>query len=132
MRFLAVSAYKTRAGADNLPRLPGTTDVDDARILAAIEDACGEIRAMLPEDLLDNEGNELDVPVRLQGVLPGIAFDLARYQLTDGATGSGDAVSQRYNAARKLLRTLKKDPERQELDAEILEGPGTWIPGEAT
>ena len=51
--------------------------------------------------------------------------------MTDGATGAETAVSERYHAARKLLRELNSEPERPAVVAEIIEGAGAWIPGAA-
>ena len=81
---------------------------DDERVQAALDYAHGEIVSSLPDDLLDDDGERVStVPPRLADVLPGIAFDLARYTVVDGATGAEDAVTHRYHSARKKLRELK-------------------------
>ena len=105
-------------------------DPEDAeRVVAALDYASGEIRATLPEDLYDAEGEVLEtVPNRLVDVLPGIAFDLARYTLTDGATGPEDAVTLRHRSARKLLASLKNVPDRPTVEAELLDGTSQWHP----
>lgn len=129
-RYLDAAGYELRAGG-RVPVVQETGAADTARIEAALDDASGEIRACLAKDLLDSAGKPAAVPARLADVLPGIAFALAQYALTDGATGAETAVSQRYHAARKLLRELSSEPQRPAVAAQIIEGPGTWIPGEA-
>ena len=130
MRYLDAAGYQRRAG-EGVPLIRETGAVDTARIEAALDDASGEIRACLARDLLDSAGAPVAPPPRLAGALPGITFALAQYALTDGATGSETAVSQRFHAARKTLRELSTEPDRPSVEAEIVEGPGTWIPGEA-
>ena len=105
------------------------TPEDTERVEAALDYASGDIRATLPDDLIDAAGNPVTVvPDRLADVLPGICFDLARHTLTDGATGPEDAVTQRYHAARKLLRSLKIEPDRPAVTAEVVEGTSQWMP----
>lgn len=130
MRYLTAAEYAVRAGG-RVPLVAATGAKDTARIEAALDDASGEIRACLPRDLLDAAGAAVEPPPRLRGALPGICFALAQYGLTDGATGAETAVSERYHAARKLLRELSNEPERPAVAAEIVEGTGAWIPGEA-
>ena len=130
LRYLTVDEYVLRAGAA-VPHVEGSTDVDRTRIEAALDDASGEIRAWLPEDLLAGDGTPVKPPVRLVGVLRGITFDLARHALSDGATGAEEVVTQRFQAARKLLRELKGEPERPAVNAALVEGAAQWIPGAA-
>jgi len=129
-RYLTVDEYLLRAGAA-VPHVEGSTAVDRARIEAALDDASGEIRAWLPEDLLAGDGTPVQAPARLVGVLRGITFDLARHALSDGATGAEEAVTQRFQAARRLLRELKGEPERPRVEAALVEGTAQWIPGSA-
>ena len=105
------------------------TPEDTERVEAALDYGSGEIRATLPDDLIDAAGNPVTtLPERLADVLPGICFDLARHTLTDGATGPEDAVTQRYHAARKLLRSLQIEPDRPAVEAEVVEGTSQWMP----
>ena len=128
LRYLTVDEYVLRAGAA-VPHVEGSTDVDRTRIEAALDDASGEIRAWLTEDLLAGDGTPVKPPPRLVGVLRGITFDLARHALSDGATGAEEGVTQRFQAARKLLRELKGEPERPTVNAALVEGAAQWIPG---
>ena len=130
MHYLTAAEYAVRAGG-RVPLVAATGATDTARIEAALDDASGEIRACLPRDLLDAAGAPVAPPPRLRDALPGITFALAQYALTDGATGAETAVSERYHAARKLLRELNSEPERPAVVAEIIEGAGAWIPGAA-
>ena len=105
------------------------TPEDTERVEAALDYASGEIRATLPDDLIDADGNPATtVPDRLADVLPGICFDLTRYVLTDGATGPEAAVTQRYHAARKMLRSLKHEPDRAVVEPALVGGTSQWMP----
>ena len=130
VRYLTADEYILRAGAA-VPHVEGTTNVDRSRIEAALDDASGEIRAWLPEDLLDAAGAPVTPPRRLADVLPRITFDLARHALSDGATGAEETVTQRFEAARKLLQELKGKPERPAVNAALVEGAAQWLPGAA-
>ena len=107
---------------------------DTERVEKALDLASGECRAWLPDDLFSAvDGSLVDPPPqRVAEVLPGIVFDLAIYRLTDGATGAEDPIAQRYHAARKLLREgLKAEPERPEVQAELVDGTSQFLPGAA-
>ncbi len=137
MRFLSVDEYLDRAGSQVVPKIksgPNAGQVDVARILAAIEDACGTVRAYLAKDLLAPDGEDAAreaIPKRILEALPGIVFQLARFQLADGSTGSESVIVKGYNAAMDTLETLRDEPDRATVAAAIVGGPGTWIAGEA-
>lgn len=107
--------------------------VDTARIDAALADASALCRAMLPDDLLDADGEPLaaaDLSPRLADVLPRIVWQLAECALSDGALGSEDAIEARRAGAMRTLTDLRRSPDRPAVRAAIVEGASQWIPGE--
>lgn len=131
--YLSVADYTARVGARALPVLgDGTTDT--ARITQALADASGICRARLPDDLVGSDGEAVavaDIDPRVGDALPGIVTDIARFRLADGATGASESIVEQYRAAMSTLRSLKREPEREGVQAAIIEGASQWIPGEA-
>lgn len=131
--YLTAADYSARVGTRALPVLnDGTTDT--ARIEQALADASGICRALLPDDLVGSDGEAVaiaDLDPRVGDALPGIVTDIARFRLADGATGASESIVEQYRAAMSTLRALKREPEREGVQAAIIEGASQWIPGEA-
>lgn len=131
--YLSVADYTARVGPRALPVLNDGT-VDSARITQALADASGTCRALLPDDLVGSDGEAVavaDIDPRVGDALPGIVCDIARFRLADGATGASESIVEQWRAAMSTLRSLKREPEREGVQAAIIEGASQWIPGEA-
>ncbi len=101
MNYITLEELKLR-DADKLPRTD-SGELDDARCLAAIEDASSTIRTYLPS-LIDSDGNYLEPPKRIKGTLIVIARDIVLYYLNE-RPGEEDAKA-RFQRAIKLLEAL--------------------------
>lgn len=131
--YLTAAEYEARVGARALPVL-GDGATDTARIEQALADASATCRALLPDDLVGSGGGAIavdDLDPRVGDALPGIVTDIARFRLADGATGASESIVEQYRAAISTLRSLKREPEREGVQAAIIEGASQWIPGEA-
>lgn len=127
--ILDVDGYVDRAGRSVPKAADGSRD--DARIRAAISDACGEVVAELSVELVTDDGELVDsAPRRLRKVLPGIVFAIARLRATDGATGAENPIMRDAEAARALLRRLAKGPQdrgpKEEVKASVVTGTSRW------
>ena len=83
-------------------------DLDEGRILLALQEATGIIVAHLPW-LLDEEGELASpVPPRFRDALIGVCTDTALYRLTDRVSSHEDD-EKRYNANMKLLDKIDRE-----------------------
>ena len=131
--YLSVEEFVSRVGERAAPLLAnGTTDT--ARIEQTLADASAVCRALLPDDLVAADGRPLTaaaIDARVGDALPGIVCDIARFRLADGATGASESVTEQYRAAMATLQALKREPDREGVQAALVEGASQWIPGEA-
>lgn len=127
--YITVCEFKNRAG-DYVPK-DENGDADETKIEAALTDAASIIHAYMPE-LLDEEGVELEAPVKLAGVLKSINYDLALYKCLDAVTGGEELLAKKSKDALKLLSDLAggvtvRVPD--EVKSGLIEGASTWIRG---
>ena len=133
MTYLSMADLQLR---DN-ERLPLLEDgsLNEARCLAALEDASEIVRTYLPE-LIGEDGLPLPPPARLAGSLKPIVRDITLYLLNERP--GEESVNARYDRAIKLLvalgggtagRGTAGGPDPLENDyAEVVPGRSEFIP----
>ena len=105
--LLSAAELESRLPPNSLP-LNKDMELDEPRILLALQEATGVIVAHLPW-LLDNEGELVNpIPSRFADALKGICTDTALYRLTDRVSSHEDD-RDRYSANMKLLDKIDKE-----------------------
>jgi len=105
--LLSVKELESRLAPNTLP-LNIEMELDEPRILLALQEATGVIVSHLPW-LLDEEGELADpLPPRFIDTLKGICTDTALYRLTDRVSSHEDD-RDRYAANMKLLDKIDRE-----------------------
>ena len=146
-QYLDTDGFKELAGDQLLPENEsgGVTSIDDDRIDAALTNASGVCRAYIPKLLIDSAGDEIafaDVAKNAKDALPGICYDLARWELADENTGEDDKLFRAWQGALDLLallgginkRTGLVDEDAADIEggrqtAQVFSGASDWLPG---
>jgi len=105
--LLSAGELESRLPPNSLP-LNIDGELDEPRILLALQEATGIIVSHLPW-LLDEEGEVADpLPPRFSDALKGICTDTALYRLTDRVSSHEDD-RDRYAANMKLLDKIDRE-----------------------
>lgn len=106
--LLNVTELASRLPPNTLPLDPATGELDESRILHALDEATGVIVAYLPWLLGEDGEVALPLPAQFAGALAGICVDLAVFRLLDAVASSEDA-RKHYETNLRLLETIGRE-----------------------